>query len=202
MKYRAIVFDWDGTLHDCIGYIVACFQTAANDKHVPVPTAEAIKSMIPLLGDDLMGPFYQQYYERLNAPPLFLGVKDVLEQLVKRGFLLGIATTRFKTDLINSLNRTKLSAYFSAIRCEDKTPPKPNPQMLLEIINELGVKPQETLMIGDGQNDILMAKNAGVDALAVTYGVGKMANLALHSPIGYLSDIQQLPEWLDQQSNL
>jgi phosphoglycolate phosphatase-like HAD superfamily hydrolase len=31
MKYRAIVVDWDGTLHDCIRYIVACFQTAAND---------------------------------------------------------------------------------------------------------------------------------------------------------------------------
>ena len=47
-----------------------------------------------------------------------------------------------------------------------------------------------------------MARNAGADALAATYGVGKMANLALYSPVGYLSDIQQLPGWLDQQSNL
>lgn len=74
--------------------------------------------------------------------------------------------------------------------------------MLLEIINKLRFKPQKTLMIEDGQNDILMAKNARVDTLAVTYKVGEINNLALHSPAGYLSDIQQLPNWLDQQSDL
>ena len=44
---------------------------------------------------------------------------------------------------------------------------------------------------------MLLAKNAGVDALAVTYGIGKANSLLQHSPVGCLSDIQQLPKWLN-----
>ncbi len=84
MKYRAIVFDWDGTLHDSIGYIIGCFQQAAEDKHISAPSAETIKSFIPLLSDELMGPFYQQYYDRLNAPLLFPGAKEVVAKLFKQ----------------------------------------------------------------------------------------------------------------------
>ena len=195
MKYRAIIFDWDGTLHDSIGYIIACFQKAAEDKHIPTPSVEAIKSIIPLLSDELMVPFYQQYYDRLNAPMLFSGVKEVLEQLYRYGFLLGIATGRPST-ITNDLNRSGLSTYFIAARCGGETAPKPNPQMLLEIMDELGVLASETLMVGDMKSDMVLAKNAKVDALAVTYGIGKKDVLSLYSPAGYLAGIQQLPKWL------
>lgn len=197
MKYRVIIFDWDGTLHDSIGYIIACFQQAAKDKHILTPSIEAIKSIIPLLSDELMRPFYQQYYNRLNAPMLFPGVKDVLEQLFIRSILLGIATTRSRADLTNDLERSGLSPYICATRCGGETFPKPHPQMLLEIMEELRVKPSETLMVGDLENDMLLAKNAGTDALAVTYGVGKSDRLSLHLPVGYLSDIRQLLNWLN-----
>lgn len=196
MKYKAIIFDWDGTLHDSMKYVIACFQKVAEDKHLSSPSVDAIKTSIPLLSDELMAPFYQQYYDRLNAPMLFSGVKDVLEQLYGHGFLLGIATGR-STSITKDLERSGLSPYVFAIRCGGETSPKPNPQMLLEIMDELGVRPSETLMVGDMENDMLLAKNAGADALAVTYGVEKVDNLLFHSPVGCLSDIKQLPKWLN-----
>lgn len=201
MKYRAIIFDWDGTLHDSVGYIIACFKKAAADRNFPVPSSDAIKSIIPLLSDELMGPFYQQYYDRLNAPILFPGVKEVIEQLFKHGVLLGIATAKSRADLTNDLLRSGLSTYFLALRCGGETAPKPNPQMLIEIMESLKVQPSEALVVGDMESDMLLAKNAGVDALAVTYGIGKVDSLSLHSPVGYLSDIQQLLEWLDIHSS-
>lgn len=199
MKYRAIIFDWDGTLHNSMGYIIACFQKAAEDKNIPAPSIEAIRSVIPLLSDELMEPFYQQYYNQLNAPMLFSGVKEVLEQLYRCGFLLGIATNRRQptVSLMNDLNRSGLSTYFLAARRGEETIPKPHPQMLLEIMSELEVQPSETLMVGDKENDMLFAKNAGIDALAVTYGLGKLDSLSLHFPVGYLSDIRELPRWLN-----
>ena len=196
MKYKAIIFDWDGTLHDSMGYVIACFQKAAEDKHISSPSIEAIMAIVPLLSDELMRPFYQQYYECLNAPMLFPGVKDVLEQLYRHGFLLGIATGR-STSITKDLDSSRLSSYVLATRCGGETSPKPHPQMLLEIMDELGVRPSETLMVGDMKNDMLLAKNAGTDALAVTYGIEKADNLLFHSPVGCLSDIKQLPKWLN-----
>ena len=131
-----------------LGYIIACFKKAAEDRHIPAPSIESIKSILPLLPDELMGSFYQQY-DRLNAPLLFPGVKEVLEQLLQHGFLMGIATTRSTVGMVSDLHRSKLSDYFLTIRCGDEALPKPHPQMLLEIMQELQVQPSETLMIGD-----------------------------------------------------
>ncbi len=63
-------------------------------------------------------------------------------------------------------------------------------------MEELGASPEETLMIGDTTHDLQMAKNAGVDALAVGYGAHTREVLQAERPIDVFDDFAQLTEWL------
>jgi phosphoglycolate phosphatase len=68
--------------------------------------------------------------------------------------------------------------------------------MLLEIMAELSVAPEQTLMIGDTEYDLLMAKYAGTHALAVGYGVHERDRLLSCGPLGCLDSINDLVGWL------
>jgi phosphoglycolate phosphatase len=63
-------------------------------------------------------------------------------------------------------------------------------------MEEFGVAPNSTLMIGDTSHDLLMASNAGVDALGVTYGAHTHAHLLAHQPRACLHSIRELGDWL------
>jgi phosphoglycolate phosphatase len=68
--------------------------------------------------------------------------------------------------------------------------------MLLELLDELGVRAERALMIGDTEYDLLTARNAGVDALAVCYGAHEPERLLALEPLACLSAIDALPGWL------
>jgi phosphoglycolate phosphatase len=70
--------------------------------------------------------------------------------------------------------------------------------MLHEILDNLGVEPANALMIGDTEYDINMAHNAGMDSVAVSYGVHDKHRLLQCRPKGCLDSIEQLPRWLSQ----
>jgi phosphoglycolate phosphatase len=71
--------------------------------------------------------------------------------------------------------------------------------MLLEIMARLSVAPNQTLMIGDTEYDLLMAKRAGAHALAVGYGVHERDRLLRCGPLGCLDTIKDLVGWLKDQ---
>ena len=71
-----------------------------------------------------------------------------------------------------------------------------HPQMLEELMAEFGVLPASTVMIGDTSHDLLMARNAGVDALAVTYGAHPHDHLLEHAALACLHDVRELDAWL------
>jgi phosphoglycolate phosphatase len=88
--------------------------------------------------------------------------------------------------------------FFHATRCADETFSKPHPQMLLEIMDELGVAPEETVMIGDTEYDLQMAKNAGVKAIGVSYGVHERERLLRHQPLICVDSIRDLTVCLNR----
>jgi phosphoglycolate phosphatase len=71
--------------------------------------------------------------------------------------------------------------------------------MLLQIMDELGVFPAETLMVGDTQYDMQLASNAGASALAVSYGVHEKTRLMQFGPLDCLDDVREIPTWLARQ---
>lgn len=213
MQHKLIVFDWDGTLMDSEACIVACMQSAIADLGLPERTVDEIKNIIGLgLRESVAALFqglpeadYQALVERYRyhflsgdkTPSLlFEGVAPLLTKLADKGHFLAVATGKGRQGLDKVLEETGLKAVFHATKCADETFSKPHPQMLLEIMDELGAGAGETLMIGDTEYDMQMANNAGTAALAVSYGVHNRQRLLECRPLSCVDSVSELSEWL------
>jgi phosphoglycolate phosphatase len=215
-SFKLLVFDWDGTLMDSEARIVACAQSASVDLGLDVPDEgrvrniiglglkEAVTTLFPESDEELIGRFverYRHYFLHADKTPstLFPGAMEVLRQLEQDQYLLAIATGKGRAGLDMVLEETGLETLFHATRCADETFSKPHPEMLLQIMDELGAEPEETLMIGDTEYDLQMANNAKTHGLAVSYGVHEVDRLMQHDPLGCLDDIQELTAWLRER---
>ncbi|MDF2939901.1 MAG: family hydrolase [Gammaproteobacteria bacterium] len=137
------------------------------------------------------------YKEGLSVPALYTGVKSVLKALHDQGYTLAVASAASKSKLQFETAHHEIDRYFSLLAGGDGLYNKPDPEMLLDIINRLGVEPQQTLMIGDTEADMEMAAQARIDGLAVCYGLGNKEQLAHFNPAGFINSINELPEWLN-----
>jgi phosphoglycolate phosphatase len=213
-RFELIVFDWDGTLLDSAGAIVACIQAAAADIGIMPPSEErarhviglglheALRYALPELEPDrhpeLADRYRHHYLSRDHELPLFHGVAALVADLAANGYLLAVATGKSRKGLDRAFATSGLRDYFHASRCADECHSKPHPQMLDELMAELGVSPGLTLMIGDTTHDLEMARNAGVGALAVSYGAHPRDVLEELSPLHCAASTAELAEWLRQ----
>ena len=119
---------------------------------------------------ELSARYREHYLARDPDIPLFAGARELVAELDAAGYLLGIATGKTRIGLDRALAQQALAHHFVATRCADEGFPKPNPDMLLHLMDRVGAGPGETLMIGDTTHDLDLARNAGVAAVAVAYG--------------------------------
>jgi phosphoglycolate phosphatase len=211
VRYRLLVFDWDGTIIDSAATIAECIRDASRELGLEVPDRERATHVIGLGLHDAMrmavpglpaerypefvASYRKHFLERKGSMQLFGGMRQLLEDLSKE-HLLAIATGKSRRGLDHDLEFHSLKPLFAASRCADETNPKPHPAMLLEIIEELSCLKDEVLMVGDTSHDLEMARAAGVDALAVTYGAHAEEGLRACGPLGCLSSVTQLGQWL------
>jgi len=211
VSYRLLVFDWDGTIIDSAAAIVDCIREAARETGLEIPSREraahtiglgmhdALRLAVPDLPAERYPEFvasYRQHFLALqDTMRLFDGMRELLVGLSKT-HQLAIATGKSRRGLDRALEAGELKAFFTASRCADETNPKPHPAMLLELMTELNFSPQQTLMIGDTSHDLEMARAAGVDALAVTYGAHQEEGLRACNPRGCFSSVTELKQWL------
>ena len=211
MSYRLLVFDWDGTIIDSASAIVDCIREAARDSGIEIPPREraahtiglgmhdALRFAVPDLPaeryPDFVAHYRKHFLARQDTMQLFAGMRELLDDLSKK-HLLAIATGKSRRGLDRALEAGELRSYFRASRCADETNPKPHPAMLLELMEELNSSRNETLMIGDTSHDLEMARAAGVDALAVTYGAHNAEGLRACAPLTCIENVKALEEWL------
>ncbi len=216
MRYELLVFDWDGTLIDSAGAIVWCIQSACRDLGLPVPDdarashviglglQDALAYAIPGLAPTEYGRVVERYRHHFLARdpqiPLFPGTQAMLAGLRRRGHVLAIATGKSRAGLARALDNTGLRPLFASSRCADQCTPKPAPDMLLELMAELGTSDANTLMIGDTVHDLQMAAHAGVPAVAVSYGAHAKADLDAHAPLACLESLDDLALWLTRNA--
>jgi phosphoglycolate phosphatase len=211
-RYELLVFDWDGTLVDSTALIAGAIQQACRDMGLTVPDETTARHVIGLGQHDsiqhvapaLEPRQYAQFSEIFGAHymvgdaaiPLFRGVHELLPELVARGFQLAVATGKSRRGLDRALAQHGIAHYFGATRCADEGNPKPHPDMLLTLMDQAAVRPEHTLMIGDTTHDLQLARNAGVNALAVAYGAHSSVGLAEMSPLATVHSIAELRTWL------
>jgi phosphoglycolate phosphatase len=217
MRYKLIVFDWDGTLMDSEARIVACMEAAFEDAQVSSPGRSAIRDIIGLglreavasllpQGEEALwkqiGERYRHHFLDENGIPseLFPDACHVLDKLRDQGHLLAVATGKSRRGLNAELVATGLHEKFHATRCADETFSKPHPAMLQQLMEELGVAEHATLMVGDTEYDLQMAHNAGTPALAVCFGVHDRERLLRQVPLGCIDRLLDIPPWLERQT--
>ena len=134
--------------------------------------------------------------DHIPGSVLFDGAREVLAHLTASGHYLAVATGKSRRGLKKEFESTGLGTLFHASRCADETFSKPNPQMLLEILDQLGVEAAKTLVVGDTEYDIQMAVNAGAHALGVSYGVHEPDRLLDNGALACLDSLHEIPGWL------
>ncbi|GAB6039438.1 HAD family hydrolase [Endothiovibrio diazotrophicus] len=211
--YKLLIFDWDGTVMDSVSHIVHCIKLAAAEMGLEILPDERIKGIIGLGLTEAIDALYpgrgsafhrelaDRYRDHYLPPgpsptPLFDGARETLETLRGAGYRLAVATGKGRSGLDRVLDETGLRPLFQATRTSDVTRSKPDPLMLHQILEELETGVSDALMIGDTEWDLVMAANAGMDALGVTYGVHDAERLVRHHPVGCIDAITELPAWL------
>lgn len=181
------IFDFDGTVADTIGGIVATMQETFRLNGRDIPSVEEIKEVIGLplegcmhgLGITVEGDVAElcATYRRIfpdiamSQIQLFPNVKETLTELHNQGKRLAIATSRNRNSLTEIMKRHGVLDYFELlVSSSDGYAPKPAPDMVLGILDRLGISDSETVVIGDTSFDIEMGNKAHCWTCAVTYG--------------------------------
>jgi len=192
---KLIVFDWDDvfTLGSTEGYY-ACYHAAVVGVGVSLTYEEEMKRIASKWG----APHTQEIEALLVEDPELVGkAVEIFEQslfgdvfvdklsIIDGGVeLLNVLSQHYALAIASGVhpkvlkervfNKFQIPAVFSEIitayDLDDPEKSKPHSHSIELIMGRTGVKPDETLMVGDGKNDILMAKNAHVKSVAVLTG--------------------------------
>jgi len=207
---KLVVFDWDGTLMDSEARIVTAMQRAFEGEGESPPASSAVREIIGLdlgvavtrLGPALGGArlhaivaAYRELYAKLHAipSPLFEGAEATLAALAEAGYLLGVATGKSRRGLDRAMEESGVGAYFATTRCGEEAAPKPDPAMLRDILWDLDTAPEQALMVGDTEFDLLMAAAARTHAAAATYGAHARERLLGLQPAIVIDALAELP---------
>lgn len=195
---KLVVFDCDGTLLDSQRAIYQAMAATFAAHGLQEPQRDEVLRVVGLSLTEaitrLVGPrepghvatlsraFEQEFLRLRQEPsfeePLFPGARAaILGLAAQEGFALGIATGKPRSAVQHMLDVNGLEPFFATIQTADDHPSKPHPSMLIRAKAELGARPEDTVMVGDTEFDILMGKAAGVKTIGVGWGYQESAAL-------------------------
>ncbi len=187
--YRAIIFDCDGTLLDAKimirllydGYrrfypqrpsktyeeFICCyyFTNVQTQKYLDIPDEEYEAFIRFSFGDK---------DEIMNTTKMFTGIADVTRELDARGIVLGINTSRIPEHMVAVREQLTPSVYDRfriIVTSKDVRRPKPAPDSMERIAEQLGMDMKDILYIGDSDSDAACAKAAGCDFALAGWGL-------------------------------
>lgn len=214
-----ILFDCDGTIVDSEALIVQAMTLAFENTDLEAPSSLEIRRIIGLslpkaiaaLGVDpepklidAVGLNYRESYAHLRdskavAEPLFDGAIELIEQLSgKDEYVLGIATGKTMKGVHSLLGRHNLERHFVTLQTGDTAPSKPHPGMITRAMAETGIDAGRAIMIGDTTFDMEMAKNAGINAIGVTWGHHPKEDLLPFAPTHIVDNMEDIVDAISQ----
>lgn len=186
---RAVFFDLDGTLLDTAPDMALALniQREVHGKE-PLPFSEVrpyvshgAAAMLKIgFGlephhkefDEFRKQYLNIYAENIAVhTELFIGLQELLEDLDKANIAWGIATNKPEFLTIPLLEALKLRSSCSALVCGDTVKPtKPHPNPLFSAAQQAGVKPVQSVYVGDAWRDIAAGRAAGMKTVIAEYG--------------------------------
>ena len=186
--YKAVIFDLDGTILDTLDDLADSVNFALKKHGLPVRENAEIRSflgngMVNLVklsagdkAENIAGILadFKEYYAKHSADKTkpYDGVLETISALKEQGVKTAVLSN--KGDFaVQPLVKRYFGGLIERAQGENEAAGvlrKPNPDGVYKIMKELGVTEKETVFVGDSEVDILTAKNAGVDCVAVTWG--------------------------------
>lgn len=184
---KLIIFDLDGTLLDTGRGISKCIASTLGKMGFKVPDEETCKTFVgpPLkkrflelfdadenTADAVMKAFREEYGKGdVFLADRYAGMEECLTALHEH-FSLAVATYKREDHAIQLLEKFGMARFFDAICGSDAAATMTKNQIVEKAMNLAGVKPAESLLIGDSANDAESAAQLGIPFIGVTYGYG------------------------------
>lgn len=186
MKYKAVLFDMDGTLLDTLADMAAAVNHILSVHGYPLRTVEEVRAFVGngarklmerALPPDVTGDAfealleeYRQWYEAhacVKTAP-YPGVPAVLAALHRAGVRCAVVSN--KPDGATRELATRFFPGLPAFGQRDGIPAKPAPDMVYHALAELGVEASAAAYVGDSEVDVALARNAKLPLVAVSWG--------------------------------
>ena len=208
MRYRAVLFDLDGTLVDSGAMILASFRHATQTVlSREIPDHELLAAV--------GGPGLREQMEAIDAERVeelievysahnadlhdelqpCEGILDALEALHGEDRRLGVVTAKRRATLELAFDvLPELRRYFDVTVCaEDTERHKPHPDPIATALERLREKPADAVYVGDSPFDVQAAKAAGASAIAVTWGrIHERERLEREHPDAVVDTVEEL----------
>lgn len=209
-NFNYYIFDLDGTLIDTREDLTTAVNILRKSYNLP---ALDIKTVTSMVGDGIrklveravssadsvnleeaINIFNDAYSKHLvEHTYVYPGIPEVLENLKNYSKKLAVNTNKSDKFAVEILKKLEIYKYFDFLVGGDSVEnKKPDPEGVLMIIELFKATPSETLMIGDGKNDILAAKGAGIKSAYVTYGYTTIDSISDLSPDYFITEPQEI----------
>ncbi|MBN2334736.1 HAD family hydrolase [Candidatus Bathyarchaeota archaeon] len=210
LNKKAFIFDFDYTLgdsshgiHDCINHGLTRLGFS------PVPYEKACEAIGLSLPDTLVhftgeehrvksDEFYSYFMEKamevmVQKCVMYPDAEDTLRYLESQGLRLAIASTKHRHRIDAILSKYSLLDYFSVIvGGEDVSAHKPDPMVLLQVLDRLGLEPGECVYVGDNVVDAQAAERADVDFVAVLTGLTSYEEFCEYPRMAVIRSLSEL----------
>lgn len=211
-KYKAIIFDLDGTLINSLPYHLMAFKDLLLERGLRLSESK-VKSLFGKPSTEIFAELKKHYHfkeriedlreERRDHYFKFIGTKNIVfpgivETLKKLrlNYKLGLATGSSYVTYSHSTNKNFQSLFDFTSTVNDVKHGKPNPEQLFLVAKKLKVNPEECVVVGDSVYDGIAAKKAGMGFIGVTTGYISAKILKKYNSVIVLKSVRDLKKIL------
>lgn len=199
MNNYAVLFDLDGTLADTPSIIIKTFErvllchgrgynTTLLKKTIGQPLIKAFSEILPAASENEVNQLCAEYRKQfsnelanLTHDVLFPQARPLINRLKNQGIKVAIVTSKVSKSAHELLKIAGILELFDGIYCHDMvTQGKPFPDLVTHALKILDIELANSVVVGDSIDDLLMAKNAGVKGIGVTWGVSTEAQMRIN----------------------
>lgn len=213
---KLIIFDLDGTLLNTIADLAMATNHALQQLGYPthdtdtyrffvgnginkllersLPEAEKNEANVMRLRSHFL-PFYDKHNADLSTP--YPGIPELLQTLQQKGMKIAVASNKYQSATVKLILHYFPNIQFVEVLGQrEGIAVKPDPSIVFDILRKAEVDKEEVLYVGDSNVDMQTARNAGVDAIGVSWGFRPRTELEAFHPLAVVDKADELLNYL------